>query len=127
MSGWEHWATRITAVASAAVLVTAALSGCVPVASGMDSATASRLQATVLVVTQAVADDDAAAAIAALDALELQLKQDTASGAINADRSARIQASIDLVRADLADGQPTPSPTPSEKPGKGNGGGGKNK
>ncbi len=122
MSGWGTWATRITAVASTVALVTAVLSGCAPIASGIDSAVAARLQASVLEVTQAAADDDTEAAIAALDALELQLKQETASGAINADRYARIQASIDLVRADLTDEQPTPTPTPSEK---GNKGGGK--
>ncbi len=131
MSGWEQWAARITATACAVALVTVALSGCAPIVSGMDSAVASRLQESVLVVTQAAADGETEAAIAALDALEMQLKQETASGMLNADRSARIQASIDLVRADLTDAQPTPTPTPSEKGnkggGKGEGGGGKDK
>ncbi|MEO7349394.1 MAG: hypothetical protein ABIW32_06010 [Terrimesophilobacter sp.] len=127
MSRWGQWPTRITATVSAVALVTAMLSGCAPTSSGIDSAAASRLQAFVLVVTQAAADDDTSAAIAALDALEMQLKQETASGAINADRSARIQASIDLVRADLTGTTPTPSPTPTEKGNKGNGEGGKGK
>ncbi|MEO7006138.1 MAG: hypothetical protein ABI275_01750 [Terrimesophilobacter sp.] len=94
-------------------LVTAALSGCAPVAPGIDSAAASKMQASVSAVTQAAAANDPSRAIAGLDTLEAQLKQDTASGAINADRSARIQASIDLVRADLTAALPTPSPTPT--------------
>ena len=129
MSGRGCWTTRVATVACTVALVTAALSGCAPIVPGIDSAAASRMQASVSAVTQAAAAGDPAGAIAALDALEAQLKQDTASGAISADRSARIQASIDLVRADLTAALPTPSPTPTEKaPGqKGDKGGGKDK
>jgi hypothetical protein len=72
------------------------------------------MQESVAAVTQAAAAGDPAGAIAALDSLEAQLKEDTASGAISADRSAQIQASIDLVRADLTAALPEPSPTPSQ-------------
>jgi hypothetical protein len=68
-------------------------------------------------VTTASAAGDYSEAIAALDTLEEQLTEGTASGAIDSGRSARIQASIDLVRADLAAAEPQPSPTPG-KPGK---------
>lgn len=77
------------------------------------------MQTSVSAVTQAAATGDPTNAIAALDALETQLRQGTASGAIDADRSARIQASIDLVRADLTAALPTPSPAPTvQAPGK---------
>ena len=132
MSGSSRWAARVTAVTCAVALVMAALSGCAVMPHGPESPAALRMQASVSAVTRAAAAGDPAGAIAALNALEVQLKQDTASGAISADRSARIQASIALVRADLTAALPTPSPTPTEKQGdKGNGkdegGGGKGK
>ncbi len=113
MSGRGCWTTRVATVACTVALVTAALSGCAPIVPGIDSAAASRMQASVSAVTQAAAADDPARAIAGLDALEAQLRRDTASGAINTDRSARIQAAIDLVRTDLTAALPTPSPAPS--------------
>jgi hypothetical protein len=77
------------------------------------------MQESVSAVTDAAAAGDPAGALAALDALEAQLKEDTASGAISADRSARIQASIDLVRADLTAALPAPEPVQTEDaPGK---------
>ena len=132
MSRWSNLAARVFAATCAVSLVTGALSGCALIPHVPDSPAALRMQASVSAVTQAAAADDPAGAIAALDALEVQLKQDTASGAISADRSARIQASIDLVRADLTAELPTPSPTPTDKhgnkgDGKGEGGGGKDK
>jgi len=114
MSVWGDAAARFVAVTCAAMLVTAALSGCAPTEPGLDSVSASRMQESVAAVTQAAAAGDPAGAIAALDSLEAQLKEDTASGAISADRSAQIQASIDLVRADLTAALPEPSPTPSQ-------------
>jgi hypothetical protein len=74
------------------------------------------MQASVVAVTQAAAVGDPAGAITALDALEEQLKQDTASGAISAERAAEIQASIDLVRADLTAALPAPAPEPEPAP-----------
>lgn len=121
MSVWGHWAERVAAVTCGVVLVAVVLSGCAPTVPGIDSAAATQLQTSVSTVTQAAATGNPASAIAALDALEAQLRQSTASGAINADRSARIQASIDLVRGDLTAALPTPSPSPSptvQAPGK---------
>ena len=119
MSVWGNAAARVVTVTCAAMLVTAALSGCAPTEPGLDSAAASKMQESVSAVTEAAAAGDPAGALAALDALEAQLKEDTASGAISADRSARIQASIDLVRADLTAALPEPAPTPTEEaPGK---------
>ncbi|WP_341953441.1 hypothetical protein [Salinibacterium sp. TMP30] len=115
MSAWGRAATRIVAATCAAMLITAALSGCAPTEPELDSVSASRMQESVAAVTQAAAAGDPAGAIAALDALEAQLKEDTASGMIGADRSAQIQASIDLVRADLTAALPEPPPAPSQE------------
>jgi hypothetical protein len=122
MTGWKYGAARAVAVTCAVAVVTA-LSGCAQTEPGIDSAVSAALQASVSDVTQAAADGDPEGALAALDVLEAQLKEDTASGAIGADRSAQIQASIDLVRADLTAAlpEPSPTPTPDEKNGKGNG------
>lgn len=113
MSGWRHWTERLAAGTCGVVLFAVVLSGCAPTVPGIDSAAATQLKTSVSAVTQAAATGNPANAIAALDTLETQLRQSTASGAINADRSARIQASIDLVRADLTAALPTPSPTPT--------------
>lgn len=116
MSVWRSVTARVVAVTCAAMLVTAALSGCAPTEPGLDSAAASKMQESVSAVTEAAAAGNPAGALAALDALEAQLKEDTASGAISADRSARIQASIDLVRADLTAALPAPEPEPEPEP-----------
>jgi len=123
-----YGAARAVAVLCAVAVVTA-LSGCAPAEPGIDTAVSSVLQASVADVTQAAANDDPEGALAALDVLEAQLKEDTASGAIGADRSAQIQASIDLVRADLTAAlpEPSPTPTPDEKNDKGKGNGKGNK
>jgi len=120
MTGRRYGAARAVVVLCAVAVVTA-LSGCAPSEPELDSAVSSALQTTVADVTQAAADGDPEGALAALDTLEAQLKEDTASGAISADRSAQIQASIDLVRADLiaALPEPSPTPTPDEKEDKG--------
>jgi hypothetical protein len=68
-------------------------------------------------VTQSAAVGDISAAITQLDALERRLREATASGDISADRSAKIEASISLVRADLTAAlPPPPPPSPSPTP-----------
>lgn len=108
--------TRATAAGAALLLLVGALSGCAPSGQRIDAEAAGQLQASVLAVTRAAAAGDFSQAIAALDALEEQLTEETASGAIEPGRSARIQAAIDLVRTDLAAADPDPTPTP-DKPG----------
>ncbi|GAA3735078.1 hypothetical protein GCM10022239_08970 [Leifsonia bigeumensis] len=112
-----EWRARAIAAGAALLLLAGALSGCAPSGQQIDAGAAERLQASVLAVTVAAAAGDFSEAIAALDALEEELTEGTASGAIDPGRSARIQASIDLVRADLTAAEPQPSPTP-DKPGK---------
>jgi hypothetical protein len=99
-------------------MIVGALSGCAPSDQKLSAVAARQLQASVLAVTRAAAAGDFAEAIASLDELEERLTEGTASGAIDPDRSARIQAAIDLVRADLTTAEPDPTPTPEEKPGK---------
>lgn len=116
MSSWTRWTARVTAAICAVALISASLSGCAPIDQGIDADAAARMQISVSAVTQAAAAGDPAVAIAALDELETQLKQNMATGAISADRSARIQASIDLVRVDLTAALPVPKPAPSHTP-----------
>lgn len=111
-----EWRAHAIAAGAALLLLAGALSGCAPSGRQIDAGAAERLQASVLAVTVAAAAGDFSEAIAALDALEEQVREGTASGAIDPGRSARIQASIDLVRADLTAAEPQPGPTP-DKPG----------
>jgi hypothetical protein len=92
------------------------LSGCAPTPTDMTSGAANRLQSAVAELTQAAASGDVATAITRLDALERKLREATASGDISADRSAKIDASISLVRADLTAALPPPPPPPSPTP-----------
>lgn len=112
------WMTRTTTAGAALLLLVGALSGCAPSGQQLNAEAAEQLQASVLAVTRAAAAGDFSEAVAALDALEEQVTEGTASGAIDPGRSARIQASIDLVRADLAaaDPQPTPKPDKPDNP-----------
>jgi hypothetical protein len=92
------------------------LGGCAPTPTDMAASAAKQLQSAVAAVTQSAAVGDISAAITRLDALERRLREATASGDISADRSAKIEASISLVRADLTAAlppPPPPSPTPT--------------
>jgi hypothetical protein len=109
------WATRTASGVSAALLVAAALSGCTPAPPEIGAAAAKELHSSVLAVTQAAATGDIAGALADLNTLEAQLREATASGDVSADRNARIEASINLVRADLTAALP-PSPASSPSP-----------
>ncbi|MBH0129818.1 hypothetical protein [Salinibacterium sp. NK8237] len=100
---------RIVAV-GAALALALSLSACAPTSPDFDSDAAALLQSSVADVTDAAAAGDPVAALAALDVLQEQLNENTATGAIGAEQSARIQASLDLVRADLTVALPDPSP-----------------
>jgi hypothetical protein len=88
------------------------LGGCAPTPTDMAASAAKQLQSAVAAVTQSAAVGDISAAITRLDALERRLREATASGDISADRSAKIEASISLVRADLTAALPPPPPPP---------------
>ena len=85
------------------VLVSAAaLTACAPQPAVSDEA-AEGLQASVLVVAESAAANDLARAVAELDALQARLDGAKESGDVSDERSVKIQAAIDLVRADLAE------------------------
>ena len=110
----ERVTTRLSIVASAAVLTIGALTGCTQPPPDISSAEAVKLQTSVMAVTKAAAGGQIAAAISALDALQAKLQEAAASGTVTANRYTRIKASIDLVRADLTAAlPPTPTPTPT--------------
>lgn len=108
-------ARRATLALTMTVMVAALLSGCAPTKTDIGTSTAKSLEASVMSVTKSAAAGEPAAALSALAALQAQLTRATASGALSADRQARIQASIDLVRADLtAVLPPKPTATPTQ-------------
>jgi hypothetical protein len=94
-------------------VVLGALAGCTPTPTDMAANAAKQLQSAVAAVTQSAAGGDIAGAITHLDGLERRLREATASGDITADRSAKIEASIALVRADLTAALPPPAPAPT--------------
>ena len=108
---------RITATSAALLLILGSLAGCAPFGARFDATTAGELQASVLAVTTAAAAGNLAEADAALDALEKDLREGTASGDIDPLRGARIQAAIDLVRADLAAAAPADEVGITDQPG----------
>jgi len=80
----------------------AALTACAPQPAVSDEA-AEGLQASVLVVAESAAANDLARAVSELDALQARLDGAKESGDVSDERSVKIQAAIDLVRADLAE------------------------
>ncbi len=118
------------AIALAGVI---ALAGCAPSAPAPDAAVSAPLEQTVLVITQAVADDDWPAADRALDVLEGQVDAAFAAGGLTAARADEIRAAIDQLRADVEaeldrpTETPSPTPTPSEDSDKPGNRGGNNK
>ena len=80
----------------------AALTACAPQPAVSDEA-AEGLQASVLVVAESAAANDLARAVSELDALQARLDGAKESGDVSDERSEKIQAAIDLVRADLAE------------------------
>jgi hypothetical protein len=121
------------ALATGALVLVIALTGCVgtgapvqtPTASAYPAAVASRLQSAVLAVSSASAAGDPSAAIARLDELAAILADARARGEVTAARFESITASLALVRADLeaaVAAQTDQKPGKTEKPGKGNSG-----
>jgi len=89
----------LPALVTTALAATALLAGCAS-APEIAAETAAELQTSVVSVAT-LAQTDAAAALAELDALQARLDAGTADGSILEDRAAGIRSSIDLVRADL--------------------------
>ena len=91
---------RLTTALLIVLVSGAALTACAPQPAVTDEA-AEGLQASVLVVAESAAANDLARAVSELDALQARLDGATASGDVSDERSEKIQAAIDLVRADL--------------------------
>ncbi|MEO6825997.1 MAG: hypothetical protein ABI255_07890 [Microbacteriaceae bacterium] len=113
---WGTAAMRGAGLCWTGLLIVAALTGCVQAEPDFSPGAAGQLQQSVAAVTGSAAAGQVEQAIAELDALQAQLNEATASGSVDAARSARIQASIDLVRADLVSALPAPSPAPQTVP-----------
>lgn len=113
----ESRVRRAGAAACIMALAVAFLSGCTPTAPQISASAATGLQASVLAVTDAASAGNADAAVTDLNTLQAQLREATASGAVTAERTSRIQAAIDLVRADLAALRaPGSGPSPTAPP-----------
>jgi hypothetical protein len=112
-----------TPVLAALVLVGGMLAGCAQT-TDLSTDAATSLQGSVRLIAERAASRDYSAALESLDSLQSQLDGDIAAGLVSRDRGARIQAAIDLVRADLgpkATPTPTATPSPSPAPTKGKG------
>lgn len=112
--------SRLTVFAATALIVVGALSACSNAPAAIESATADRLQSSVLDVTSAAANGDYETALALLSAVEADLRTAASAGQITAERSAEIQTAITAVNSDLLAATeasvPEPTPTPSATP-----------
>lgn len=90
-------------VLRAVVVAVASVSLCVGCAAqpAIDSEISAELQQEVVDLANTAAAGDAAAALAQLDALNLQLLEATSRGQVSSERSTQIGAAIELVRQDL--------------------------
>lgn len=125
--------TRILAL----MVATLVLTSCAPNPT-LEETTSTTLQQGVVAAATLAAEGHPAGALAELDALEQTLLEATAAGNVSSDRSARISASIALVRVDLeallAEIKPSPTPDDDDEDddgpgnsGNGNGNGNKDK
>jgi hypothetical protein len=130
---------RLFGVILAATATVGLLGGCAGSPTDLSDAAATSMQSDVRKVADAAASGNYASAATQLDALQNRLTAATASNEVSASRALQIQASINLVKADLAaltaPPSPSPSPTPSptapgkdkgHKPGNGDKSGGGN-
>ncbi len=103
--------TRVAAYAGAVALAAGMLAGCSSPSSEIAAGAAAPMQESVVAVADHAAAGDDAAALKALDDLQRQLDEAIAAGEVSAQRAMEIQASIDLVRADLNVPAEAPAPT----------------
>ena len=106
------------AVALAGAALIALLSGCA--SPTFDQTTATQLQESVVSVAESAAAGDFPGAVAELDELQTELDAAIEADLVTAARAARIQAAINVVRADLdvlvAPAAPATEPTPPTEP-----------
>ncbi|MDJ0339433.1 mucin-associated surface protein [Cryobacterium sp. PH31-O1] len=92
---------RLTLVAAVAVGLLLPLAGCAADPVDLQASTAESLQGEILQISEAAAAGDFASAQTLLTAMQENLQTATASGQVNAERSASIQSAINSVRDDL--------------------------
>ena len=104
---------RVLAVATLTLVL---LSGCSRGASDIQPSTAKNLQTAVVTIAKSASSGNLTGALTQLTALESDLRQATAAGTVTGDRSARIQAAIEIVRSDIQAQLKSLAPTPSPSP-----------
>lgn len=100
-------------LATVAVTVSVALSGCAGAPEEIAAGTSELMQSTIVTAAGQAASGDTVSALATLDSLQAQLQKAVTSGDITSERAESVQQSIDLVRADLQPA-PTVAPVPEE-------------
>lgn len=101
-------------VIAAPIAAALLLAGCTATTGDLAAGTATSMQESVKLIAERAAASDIVGALSELDALQARLEQARTAGTIGAERAARVQQRIDLVRADLQTlaAQPTPTTTP---------------
>jgi hypothetical protein len=92
---------RVVLACSAALLAAGFLSACASTGNGLQREAAAQLEARVLEVTQASAQNDPTSALKALEGLEADLSALQAKGQVSGDRRRSITTVATAVRADL--------------------------
>ena len=100
-------------LAGAALVLGLVLSGCAPQSSDLDASVGHSMQTIVVIAANQAASGNTSAALLTLDTLQTQLKQAIDMHQISTERAAKVQESLDLVRADL---QPVVAPAPPNEP-----------
>lgn len=94
--------SRLAVAVAACAMTALLLAGCAGKPPALEPTTAEQLQADVLGVTEAAAAGDLVQARSELSHAEANLRTAAASGQVAPERSAEIQAAINLVSADLS-------------------------
>ena len=106
----------LPALVLAALLTVGTLTGCQSTAPDYGAETAEQFQATVLSVTQSVADGDLQTARATLVAFDTELDSAAADGSVSFARHKRIDAALDAVLADVDAAIVAQTPAPEPEP-----------
>ena len=107
---------HVPALLLGAVLTIGTLTGCQSTTPDYGAETAEQFQATVLSVTQSVADGDLQTARATLVAFDSELDSAAADGSVSFARHKRIDAALDAVLADVDAAILAQTPAPEPEP-----------
>ncbi|PWC04579.1 hypothetical protein [Mycetocola zhujimingii] len=106
--------SRVAPLMLASALGVVALTGCQSSAPDLDADAATRFQATVLTVTQAVADGELQLARDTLTTFDTELEEAAADGSVSFARHKRIDAALAAVLADVDAALAAQAPAPVE-------------